>query len=50
MMSAQEITGRTDGENYSIGFTDVCDTPYKELVEACCDVGYNMHEYRLKSK
>ncbi len=27
-------TGRSDGENYNIGFLDVTDRPYRELVEA----------------
>jgi len=27
-------TGRFDGENYNIGFVDVTDRPYTELVEA----------------
>jgi hypothetical protein len=30
----QPVTGRNDGENYSIGFVDVTDQPYAELVEA----------------
>lgn len=30
----QPATGRGDGENYSIGFVDVTDQPYAELVEA----------------
>jgi hypothetical protein len=30
----QPVTGRNDGENYSIGFVDVTDRPYEELVEA----------------
>ena len=43
----QATTGRGDGENYQIGFIDVCDTPYPELVAAARDVGYAMYEYRL---
>jgi hypothetical protein len=27
-------TGRNDGENYNIGFVDVADRPYTELVAA----------------
>jgi hypothetical protein len=27
-------TGRMDGENYNIGFVDVTDRPYLELIEA----------------
>lgn len=30
----QPATGRMDGENYNIGFLDVTDRPYPELVEA----------------
>jgi hypothetical protein len=30
----QPATGRNDGENYNIGFVDVTDRPYGELVEA----------------
>jgi hypothetical protein len=30
----QPCTGRSDGENYNIGFLDVTDRPYKELVDA----------------
>lgn len=30
----QPVTGRNDGENYNIGFVDVTDQPYRELVEA----------------
>ena len=42
----QAVTGRFDGENYPIGFVDICDTPYKEIVEASRQIGYNMYEYR----
>ena len=30
----QPATGRFDGENYNIGFVNVTDRPYKELIEA----------------
>ncbi len=30
----QPVTGRNDGENYNIGFVDVTDQPYAELVAA----------------
>ena len=46
----QATTGRGDGENYQIGFIDICDKPYPEIVRACREVGYNLYEYRLKSK
>lgn len=30
----QPVFGRFDGENYNIGFMDICNQPYKELIEA----------------
>jgi len=30
----EPVTGRMDGENYNIGFIDVTDQPYRELVDA----------------
>ena len=33
----QPSTGRNDGENYNIGFVDVTDRPYNELVNAARD-------------
>ena len=44
----QATTGRGDGENYQIGFLDVCDTPYPETIEACREVGYRMYRDRLE--
>jgi hypothetical protein len=46
----QATTGRGDGENYQIGFIDICDKPYPEIVRACREVGYNLYEYRLKGR
>ncbi|MEN6426374.1 MAG: beta-galactosidase [Phycisphaerales bacterium] len=43
----QPTTGRGDGENYQIGFVDICDTPYPEIVKAARDVGYSMYERRF---
>jgi len=43
----QATTGRGDGENYQIGFVDICDKPYPEIIKAGRDVGYNLYEYRL---
>jgi hypothetical protein len=34
----QPATGRNDGENYNIGFVDVTDRPYTELVNATRDI------------
>ena len=44
--SDQATTGRFDGENLQVGFTDVCDTPYPETVAALRKVGYGMYDYR----
>ena len=30
----QPVFGRLDGENYNIGFMDICNQPYRELVDA----------------
>lgn len=45
----QATTGRGDGENYQIGFLDVCDTPYPETIEACRKVGYSMYPRRKRA-
>jgi hypothetical protein len=45
--SDQATTGRNDGENYQIGFVDICDTPYKETVEAAREIGSTLYSYRL---
>jgi hypothetical protein len=44
----QATTGRGDGENYQIGFIDICDTPYPETIAASRDIGYHMYETRLQ--
>lgn len=44
--SDQPISGRFDGENLQVGFTDICDTPYAELVEAARRIGKNMYSIR----
>jgi len=46
----QAVTGRGDGENYQIGFLDVCDTPYQETIDACRKIGYQMYEIRMGAK
>jgi hypothetical protein len=41
----EPTTGRVyDGENYQIGFVDVCDTPYPETIEACRAVGAMLYQ------
>jgi hypothetical protein len=42
----QATTGRGDGENYQIGFVDVCDTPYPEILAASREVGAAMYRWR----
>ena len=46
----QATTGRGDGENYQIGFVDVCDTPYPETIRACRQVGYSLYKTRLRGE
>ncbi len=47
----QETTGRVgDGENYQIGFIDVCNKPYYEIIQASREIGYNMYDYRFNNK
>lgn len=44
----QPVTGRIfDGENYNIGFLDVADRPYPELVEASRAVSRDMYRIRF---
>ena len=44
--SDQSTSGRFDGENMQVGWTDVCDTPYWETVEAVRDIGARIYEIR----
>ncbi|TWU36154.1 beta-galactosidase [Novipirellula artificiosorum] len=44
----QAATGRGDGENYQIGFVDVCDTPYPETIQAARQIGDSMYQLRLE--
>ena len=39
-------SGRYDGLTKNAGWTDLCDTPYPEMVEAIRDIGYRMYEVR----
>ena len=44
----EPTTGRgLDGENYQIGFADIVDTPYPEIINASRAVGYDMYKYRM---
>ncbi|KXI28825.1 agarase [Paraglaciecola hydrolytica] len=43
------ITGRAyDGENYNVGFVNVTDTPYPEMVEAAKDVNSKIYQARFE--
>ena len=44
--SDQATSGRFDGENMQVGWTDVCDTPYWETVEAVRDMGSQLYTIR----
>ena len=46
----QPTTGRFDGENYQIGFVDICDTPYPEIVAASQAIGAQMYALRMDKK
>ena len=43
----QPSTGRYDGENYNIGFLNVTDIPYKELVEAARATHHRIKDIHL---
>ena len=47
--SDQPTTARFDGESMQNGWTDVCDTPYAETVEAIRWVGENMYRIRWEA-
>ena len=42
----QPLVGRGDGENYQIGFVDVCDRPYNQLATAARAIGETMYQTR----
>ncbi|WP_298537448.1 beta-galactosidase [uncultured Algibacter sp.] len=42
-------TGRFDGENYNVGFIDICDNPYEELIEKVKETTYSMYDYRINN-
>jgi hypothetical protein len=44
ILNDQALLGRFDGENYQIGFVDVCHTPYAELVNAAQAAHETMYE------
>ncbi len=44
--SDQATTGRFDGENFQVGFTDVSDKPYPETIEKIREIGYKLYDTR----
>ena len=48
--SDQATTGRFDGENFNVGFTDICDNPYYETIDGIRRVGYDMYNIRANAK
>jgi hypothetical protein len=44
ILNDQEVLGRFDGENFQIGFLDVCGRPYRELVEAARRTHESLYE------
>lgn len=47
----QPITGRSgDGENYSVGFIDIADTPQYEMAEKAREMAEKMYDVRLSGK
>jgi hypothetical protein len=45
----ESTTGRPDGEDYQIGFLDICDTPYPETIAAARDIGDQLYAIRDRS-
>jgi len=45
----QPLTGRSDGENFPVGFVDVTDTPYNELTKVTRELGDNLYARRLQA-
>ena len=45
--ASEPTSGRGDGENYQVGFVDICDTPYHETIAAAREVGHGMYQYRI---
>ena len=43
----QLYTARSDGENYQIGFVDICDRPHQEMIDATRKISSYLYDYRL---
>jgi hypothetical protein len=39
----QNVGGRYDGENYSLGFVDIADRPNEDLIRAAAECGHNLY-------
>lgn len=46
--SDQATSGRFDGENMQVGWTDVCDTPYWETIAGIREIGSQLYSIRAK--
>lgn len=46
----EPVTGRFDGENYQIGFVDICDMPYLETVQAAREIGAELYSLRTRKQ
>jgi hypothetical protein len=44
----QPLTGRSDGENFPVGFVDVTDTPYDQLTQVTRELGDSLYARRLQ--
>jgi len=42
-------TGRFDGENYNVGFVDICDNPFEDLIDKVKETTYSMYDYRINN-
>ncbi|MFC2112501.1 beta-agarase [Bacteroidota bacterium] len=46
----EPTTGRGDGENFNVGFIDVCGNPFYDLIDKVRETNYQMYEYRLQNQ
>ena len=49
-MYDEPVTGRGDGENYQIGFLDICDHPYPETIAASRRLAARLYDFRVHHK
>ena len=45
-LNDQVTTGRKDGENYQIGFLNICDNPHPEMIGASRSIGSQLYQLR----